>query len=122
MAIYCKQSTIETSTFGSEYIALRIAIEKVISLRYKLRMMGIGLNGSANIFMDNESVVRSGMNPDTVLKKKHVSIAYHKSRESFAANIITIYWIPSEENLADLLTKVLDVVKRKNLFRSGIFY
>ena len=117
-----KQSTIETSTFGSEYIALRIAIEKVISLRYKLRMMGIGLNGSANIFMDNESVVRSGMNPDTVLKKKHVSIAYHKSRESFAANIITIYWIPSEENLADLLTKVLDVVKRKNLFRSGIFY
>ena len=117
-----KQTTVETSTFGSEYVALRIAIEKIISLRYKLRMMGIAIDGSASVFMDNESVVRSGMNPETVLKKKHVSIAYHKSRECFAANVITIYWIPSGENLADLLTKVLDVPKRKNLFRSGIFY
>ena len=117
-----KQNTVETSTFGSEYVALKIAIEKVISLRYKLRMMGVELDGPANIFMDNESVTRAAMNPETVLKKKHVSIAYHKSRESFAAGIINIFWIPSEENLADLFTKVLDIVKRKNLFRSGIFY
>ena len=85
-------------------------------------MMGVSINGSANVFMDNESVVKSGINPDTVLKKKHVSIAYHKARESFAANIITMYWVPSQENLADLLTKVLDVQTRKSLFRSGIFY
>ena len=117
-----KQNTVESSTFGSEYVALRIAIEKIISLRYKLRMMGVSINGSANVFMDNESVVKSGINPDTVLKKKHVSIAYHKARESFAANIITMYWVPSQENLADLLTKVLDVQTRKSLFRSGIFY
>lgn len=116
-----KQSTVETSAFRSEYVALRIAIEKIISLRYKLRMMGVELDGSSNVFMDNESVVRSGINPETVLKKKHVSIAYHRSREVFAANI-TLYWIPSDENLVDLLTKVLDVVKRKNLFRSGIFH
>ena len=117
-----KQNTVETSTFGSEYVALRITIEKVISLRYKLRMMGVSIDGSANIFMDNESVIKSGINPDTVLKKKHVSIAYHKARESFAANIITLYWVPSQENLADLFTKVLDVQTRKSLFRSGLFY
>ena len=65
-----KQNTVETSTFGSEYVALRITIEKVISLRYKLRMMGVSIDGSANIFMDNESVIKSGINPDTVLKKE----------------------------------------------------
>ena len=117
-----KQNTIESSTFGSEYVALRIAIEKIISLRYKLRMMGVPFSGSTNVFMDNQSVVKSALNPEATLKKKHVSIAYHKSRESFASGIIDIYWVPSNENLADLFTKSLPVEQRKNLFRSGIFY
>ena len=85
-------------------------------------MMGVPIPESANIFVDNESVVKSSMNPETTLKKKHVSIAYHKARESFAANIITIYFVPSSENLADLFTKSLPVVRRKELFRAGIFY
>ena len=117
-----RQNTVETSTFGSEFVALRIAVEKIISLRYKLRMMGVPIPESANIFVDNESVVKSSMNPETTLKKKHVSIAYHKARESFAANIITIYFVRSSENLADLFTKSLPVVRRKELFRAGIFY
>ena len=117
-----KQNTIESSTFGAEYVALRITIEKIVSLRYKLRMMGVPFTGPSNIFMDNESVVKSALNPEAALKKKHVSIAYHKSREAFAAGIITIYWVPSDENLADLFTKSLPVERRKMLFRSGIFY
>ena len=85
-------------------------------------MMGVPIPESANIFVDNESVVKSSMNPETTLKKKHVSIAYQKARESFAANIITIYFVPSSENLADLFTKSLPIVRRIELFRAGIFY
>jgi Reverse transcriptase (RNA-dependent DNA polymerase) len=36
-----RQNTVEMSTFGSEYIAARIAVEMIEGLRYKLRMMGI---------------------------------------------------------------------------------
>ena len=72
--------------------------------------------------MDNESVVKSSLNLETTLKKKHVSIAYHKSRESFEAGIIDIYWIPSEENVADLFMKSLPIDQRKNLFCLSIFY
>ena len=36
-----RQNTVESSTFGSEYIALKLAMEKVIGLRYKLRVMGL---------------------------------------------------------------------------------
>ena len=36
-----RQNTIESSTFGSEFVALRIASDLIISLRYKLRMFGI---------------------------------------------------------------------------------
>ena len=35
-----KQTTVESSTFGSETVALRIAVDMIESLRYKLRMMG----------------------------------------------------------------------------------
>ena len=79
-----KQSTVESSTFGSEMIALKIATEKVIGLRYKLRMMGVPLDVPANVFCDNDSVAKSATNPEETLSKKNVSIAYHNCRESFA--------------------------------------
>ena len=111
-----KQNTVESSTFGSEMIALKIATEKIIGLRYKLRMMGVPLDGPANVFCDNDSVAKSSTNPEATLNKKNVSIAYHKCRESFTAGVTNIYFQYSEDNLADVFTKVLPVVKRKNIF------
>jgi hypothetical protein len=35
-----RQNTVETSTYGSELVAARIAIKMIIEYRYKLRMMG----------------------------------------------------------------------------------
>ena len=61
------QNTVECLTFGSEYVALYNTIEKSLA-HNKLRMIGIPLEESANIFMDNESVVKSSMNSDTCLK------------------------------------------------------
>ena len=72
-----RQNTVETSTFGSEFIALRIAVELVEALRYKLRMFGVPISGPARLFCDNESVVKSSGTPEARLKKKHNSIAYH---------------------------------------------
>ena len=116
-----KQSTIESSTFSSEFVALRIATEKLISLRYKLRMFGIPLDGAANVFCDNEAVCKNSSVAESVLKKKHNSIAYHKVRECVAARIIRIYKEDSESNLADILTKSLGREKRIYL-RSRIMY
>ncbi|MGH7955267.1 MAG: hypothetical protein ACREOZ_04830 [Gloeomargaritales cyanobacterium] len=85
-----RQNTVESSTFGSEFIALKIAVEMVEGLRYKLRMFGVPLDGPANGFCDNNSVVRNVTDPASTLKKRHNSIAYHKVRESAAAGIIRI--------------------------------
>ena len=111
-----RQNTVESSPFGSEYIALKLAMEKIIGLRYKLRMMGVEIDGPASIFCDNESVTKSAANPEATLKKKNLSIAYHKCRDFFAAGVADIYFLDSVENLADLLTKGLPVVKRKAIF------
>ena len=102
-----RQNTVETSTFGSEFIAMKIAVEQVEALRYKLRMMGIPIEGPANLYCDNESVFKNSSFPESAIKKKHNSIAYHKSRESQAAGSVRVAWIPGTTNPADIFTKLL---------------
>ena len=115
-----KQNTVETSTFGSEMVALRNATELIISLRYKLRSFGVPIDGEANIFCDNDAVVKTTSSADATLKKKHCSVSYHRIRESVSAGIIIILYESTSTNLADLLTKSLNCVTRRKLM-SGIF-
>jgi len=100
-------NTVETLTFGSEFVAMRIAVELIESLRYKLRMFGIPSEGATNVLSDNKSVVTSSTVPESTLKKKHNLIAYHQVREAVAARTIQIAKEPSETNMADMLTKCL---------------
>jgi hypothetical protein len=48
-----RQNTVETSTFGSEFVALRNARDLIVALRYRLRMFGIPINGPAKTYCDN---------------------------------------------------------------------
>jgi hypothetical protein len=50
-------------------------------LRYKIRMMGIPLEHCCFIYGDNKSVLFNTTIPDSTLKRKHRSIAYHFVRE-----------------------------------------
>ena len=113
-----RQNTVESSTFSSEIIALKIATEQIEALRYKLRMFGVPISGPARVFCDNRSVVISSSFPESVLKKKHCSIAYNKVRESFAAGTLLLYYENTKSNIADLLTKVLPSETRTRLIRA----
>lgn len=84
------QNTVKSSTFGSEFIATKIAVDQIEAFRYKLRMFGVPLDGPANVFVDNQSVVLNATNPTSVLKKKHNAIACHRIHEAIAANMIRI--------------------------------
>jgi hypothetical protein len=54
-----RQNTVERSTFGSEFVALQIAVEQLEALRCKLRMFGVPIDGLADACHDNQSVVDS---------------------------------------------------------------
>ena len=110
-----RQATVEVSTFGAEYCALRVAVEMIESLRYKLRMFGVPIDGSASVFCDNESVYKNTAIPESTLKKKHHSIAYHRCREAVAAGTIRVAKQGTTKNLADLFTKVLTAARRSFL-------
>jgi hypothetical protein len=79
-----KQTSIEWSSFGSEFVAMKQCCEYLRSLHYKLRMMGIPVLGPVYICGDNQFVLANTTIPDSTLKKKTQSICYHFLRE-FAA-------------------------------------
>ena len=72
-----------------------------------LRCLGVKVTVPSLIFGDNKSVIMNCDHRDSLLKKKHTAIAYHKVRESAAAGIIRPVKIPSHYNFSDLLTKSL---------------
>ena len=72
-----KQNSVESSSFGSEFIAMKQCCEYVRGLRYKLRMMGILCDDPTFIYGDIQSVLANTTIPDSTLKRKSQSITYH---------------------------------------------
>jgi hypothetical protein len=116
-----RQNTVETSTFGSEFVAMKITVELIDALRYKLRMFGIPIEGPASVFCDNNSVVLNVTVPESTLSKKHNAIAYHRVRESVASKVIRVAKEPTETNLADPLTKQVPREQRSFLFERWMY-
>ena len=112
-----RQNTVEASTFGSEFIAMKACIEAITHLRYKLRMFGIPVaDEGTHIFCDNEAVVKNSTKVESTLNKKHNSIAYHYTRWNVTAGVVNISWLSTIGNLADAFTKRLTQFRREHLF------
>jgi len=101
------QKTIKTSTFGSEFIALCVATELIKGLCYKLCMLGVPLDGPANILVDNDSIIKNTTIPESVLQKKHNAICYHLSVNLLP--LMSFMW------LMFLVTKILLTCSLKTL-------
>jgi hypothetical protein len=69
-----QQATIETSVFGAEFVAMKIGMESLRGLRYKLSMMGVGISGPSYIYGDNMLVIHNTQRPFNLLP--------HRSRVS----------------------------------------
>ena len=100
-----RQDTVETATYGSEFVAARIATEQVMDLRQTLRYLGVPVEGSAYMFGDNQSVITSSTLPHSKLNKRHNALAFHRVREAIAAKVLKFYFISGKQNPADLLSK-----------------
>ena len=85
-----RKNGVDTSTFGSEFTAMKHYVELIVVLRYRLRMSGVPIDISADIFCDDEAVYKNSSTPKYQLMKKHHSISYHMSREVVASGACSI--------------------------------
>jgi hypothetical protein len=101
------QTSVETATYGSEFVAARLASEQIMDLRYTLRMLGAPVEGKAYMFGDNQSVITSSTIPHSSLNKRHNALSYHRVREAIASNVLWFFHISGKDNPSDVLTKFL---------------
>jgi hypothetical protein len=81
--------------------------EYLRGLRYKLRMMGIPVINPCFVYGDNQSVLWNTSIPNSVIKKKSNSIAYHFVREWCVHNEWRTTNVKTDRNPSDVLTKSL---------------
>ena len=92
---------------GAEFVTMKKGIDTLRGLRYMHRMMGIPISGSSYVYGNNMSVVHNTSRPKSVLKNKSKSVCYHAGCESVAMGESLVGHVPSKENVAELMTKVL---------------
>jgi hypothetical protein len=101
-----KQATVETATYGSEFVAAaKLAKQQIIGLRIYLQYLGVAVKGLSRLFGDNGSVVTGGSVPHSPLKKRHHALSYHYTREAVASKAVDFQFIPGHLNPADILSK-----------------
>ena len=79
-----RQATVESAVFGAEFVAMMQAMEVSRGLRYKLRMMGVTIEGPTHMYGDNISTIHNTQHAESQIKKKSNSICYHVIREAVA--------------------------------------
>jgi Reverse transcriptase (RNA-dependent DNA polymerase) len=117
-----KQSTVETATYGSEFVAARTCIEQVMDLRTTLRYLGVPIRQKSFIFGDNKSMIDSASIPHAKLHKRHTALSWHRVREAMAAGIASIYHVRSESNPADILSKHWGYSQIWNMLKPILFW
>jgi len=100
-----KMATVETATYGAEFVSARTCVEQLVDLRTTLRYLGVPLRDKSYLFGDNESVVNSATQPHAKLHKRHNALSFHRVREAIASGHYVFTHIPGENNPADILSK-----------------
>ena len=116
------QPTVETATFGSEFVATRTAVDQIVANRIALRYLGVPVKGPSFLFGDNESVVTNSTIPHSKLGRRHTALAYHRTRAAIAAGILRYHHVDGDKNPADILSKHWDNPSIWKILRPLMFY
>jgi hypothetical protein len=72
-----KQATVETATFGSEFITARTTMDQIVDLRTTLHYLGIPIREKSYVFGDNKTVFDASSTPHAKLHKRHNALSFH---------------------------------------------
>jgi hypothetical protein len=100
-----KQATVETATFGSEFIAARATIDQIVYIRMTLHYLGVPIREKSYIFGDNKTIINALSTPHAKLHKRHNALSVHCVQKAVASKYVTIFHLPGKYNPDDILSK-----------------
>jgi len=100
-----KQKSVATSTTEAEYMALSLASRQTMWL--KRAFIDLRLPTKIAIYCDNTGAIEVANNPKINERTKHIDVAYHYTREKLEEHQFELFYVASDQNLADICIKAL---------------
>lgn len=116
-----KQPTVARSSTEAEYKALANAIAEVVWIDHLLKDLKYPVLSShlPVLWCDNSSAISLASNPVFHARTKHVEVDFHFVREKVLHKQLLVKFVPSELQIADVLTKPL-TIQRFHFLRSKL--
>jgi hypothetical protein len=106
-----RQHSVALSSCEAEYIGQCNAAREAVFLRLLLKEVGYPIQGPTEIYADNQSAIALAKNPVYHARSRHIDIQYHFVREKVADGTVEYTYLPTNDMVADGLTKPLERVK-----------
>ncbi|MCO5564328.1 hypothetical protein L7F22_017988 [Adiantum nelumboides] len=114
-----KQLTVATSNCEAKYRAIFIATIECVWLKRLMADLGVGQNTTNTIYTGSQNALAVARNLILHARTKHIEMHYHYVREMLSVGEIGLAYVPTQDNLADLLTKTLSR-KKLEAFRKAL--
>ena len=107
---WCSKVTSMTclSTAEAEYVAATEAAKELTWLRNLLTELGLEQPNPSIIHEDNQACIKMATNPVISARNRHFGIKMHWIRDQVATGIVSLVYVPTEKQLADIFTKILN--------------
>ena len=100
-----RQPTVSLSSTEAEYKAASDCCRQMAWLRNFGEELGDNMSAPTPLCLDNQGSIFLSVNPVVDRRTKHIEIRYHYIREFYERGETEIYYVASEDQLADALTK-----------------
>ncbi|GJR10073.1 retrovirus-related pol polyprotein from transposon TNT 1-94 [Tanacetum coccineum] len=101
-----RQKSIAISSTEAEYIAMSGCCAQILWMRSRLTNYGLGFN-KIPMYCDNKSAIALSCNNVQHSSLKHIDIRFHFIKEHVENEVIELYFVNTEYQLADIFTKAL---------------
>ena len=112
-----KQATVETPTYGSEFVAARTDTDQIMDLRLTLRYLDGPIRDTSYMLGDNKAVVDSSTVPHAKLHKRHNTLSFNIVRQAVCSGMVGFFHIDGVSNPSRILHKHWGHVQVKPLLK-----
>ena len=102
-----QQQCVSLSTTEAEYVAACETTRQVVWLRNLFQYIGLVQKTATVLFCDNQGAIHLRKNPENHKRTKHIEVQYHYVRKSQSDGIISVQYVSTKNQLADVFTKAL---------------
>jgi hypothetical protein len=106
-----KQTSIALSSTEGEYMAMSHSTKEALWIQQFLRDIHFPLAVSTSLLIDNQGAIALASNPTFHVRTKHIGVRHHFMRKQVENGNIILEYIPTNNQVADILTKALPHAK-----------